>query len=262
MAKGTLHVGTSGYSYPKWKGSFYPRDLASTQFLAFYADRFSTVEINNTFYRFPTETLLIGWRDGTPDRFSFAIKANQRITHKGRLKGVQELTADFVERCHRLDDKLGPILFQLPPYLRRDDRRLTHFLASLPPGPRYAIEFRHESWYDEATFCALRDAGVAFCVAEAEETAAPRLATAEFAYLRLRKESYQPKELRDWRSWIEEQLKRGRDVYAYLKHDEAGVSPELALRLLGSGSSAATPSLAPKRRTASRARRKAGKRGR
>lgn len=232
MGRGTLRVGTSGYSYPEWKGAFYPEDLPPSEFLAFYARRFSSVEINNTFYRFPAESLLDGWRDGTPDGFSFAVKANQRITHQGRLKDADEPTRDFVERCRRLGEKLGPILFQLPPYLRRDDERLRLLLAALPPDVRCAVEFRHESWFDDATFGALADAGVALCVAEGEKIETPRITTGDFAYLRLRKESYEPRELSAWRAWIEERLADGLDLYAYLKHDDAGVSPELALRLL------------------------------
>jgi uncharacterized protein YecE (DUF72 family) len=232
MSRGTLRVGTSGYSYPEWRGAFYPEDLKASEFLAFYATRFGTVEINNTFYRFPAEPLLAGWRDGTPAGFSFAVKANQRITHRARLQDTDELARDFVERCRVLGPKLGPILFQLPPSLRRDDDRLALFLAGLPPDTRYAVEFRHESWFDDAVFQALRDAEVALCVAEGEKIETPPLATASFAYVRLRKESYEAKELRRWRHWIEERLDDGQDVYAYLKHDEAGVSPELALRLL------------------------------
>lgn len=232
MSRGTLRVGTSGYSYSAWKGAFYPKDLKPSEFLAFYATRFGTVEINNTFYRFPTPSLLAGWRDGTPEEFSFAVKANQGITHRARLKDTDELARDFVERCRVLGSKMGPLLFQLPPNFRRDDDRLALFLAGLPPDAGYAVEFRHESWFDDAVFQILRDTEVALCVAEGEKIETPALATAGFAYVRLRKESYEAKELRRWRAWIEERLDEGRDVYAYLKHDEAGVSPELALRLL------------------------------
>ncbi|MBI4514175.1 MAG: DUF72 domain-containing protein [Gemmatimonadetes bacterium] len=233
MPNGTLRVGTSGYAYPQWKGAFYPRDLPASDFLRFYAERLSSVELNNTFYRFPAEALLDGWRASTPDGFCFAVKAHQKITHQGRLKGVEEFTRDFVERCTVLGQKLGPILFQLPPYLRRDDERLAGFLASSPRGFRYTVEFRHESWFDEPIFQRLREANVALCIAEMEEGAAPpRMATADFCYLRLRKEAYEPRELREWRAWIDEQLSGGRDIFAYLKHDEEGGSPELALRLL------------------------------
>jgi uncharacterized protein YecE (DUF72 family) len=243
-----LYAGTSGYSYPGWRGSFYPERLPASRFLAHYAERLPSVEINHTFYRFPGESLLDAWRAATPEGFRFAVKANQGITHRGRLAGVAELTRDFVERCRRLGDKLGPILFQLPPHLRRDDARLDAFVASLPAGTRYAIEFRHASWFEDAVFERLRRAGIALCVSEGEELAAPRLVTADFCYLRLRRPAYAEPELRDWREWISGRLAEQRDVFAYLKHDEQGGSPETALDLLRGGREAARDEPAPTRR--------------
>ncbi len=233
MPLGRLYAGTSGYSYKEWKPAFYPEKLAAAKFLEYYAERLSTVEINNTFYRFPAAALLKAWCDGTPDGFRFAVKGNQKITHYGRLSGVGELTRDFVERCAVLGEKLGPILFQLPPNLKRDDERLAAFLAELPSGPQYALEFRHASWFDDGVLSRLRDAGVALGISEGEKIDPPRVATAGFCYVRLRKPTYEPPELAAWRGWIDEQLAAGRDVYAYLKHDEKGNSPEHALRLLG-----------------------------
>ncbi|HMQ14618.1 MAG TPA: DUF72 domain-containing protein [Phycisphaerae bacterium] len=232
MADGKLLAGTSGYSYAEWKPAFYPADLPAAQFLSYYAGRLATVEINNTFYRFPAEKQLADWSAHTPVGFVFAIKAVQKITHTGRLKDVGDLTRDFVERCRGLGDKLGPILFQLPPNFRRDDARLDAFLNGLPAGRRYALEFRHESWFDEAVLARLRGAGVALCISEGEHLDSPRVATADFCYLRLRKPEYGEGELRAWRAWIVPQLHAGRDVYTYLKHDEHGESPEHALRLL------------------------------
>lgn len=233
MPKGTIHAGTSGYSYPEWKPAFYPPDLPQKRFLEFYAERFSTVEVNNTFYRFPGAAMLEGWRQRTPDRFSFAVKANQGITHRGRLANVEELTRDFVDRCRVLDEKLGPILFQLPPNFKRDEARLADFLDILDPRLRYAFEFRHSSWFDDDIFSLLADAGVAFCISEGDALEPPRVATGRFCYARLRKEDYSDAELADWRAWIETQLDGGLDAFIYLKHDEAGTSPEYALRLLG-----------------------------
>jgi uncharacterized protein YecE (DUF72 family) len=227
-----IHAGTSGYSYPEWKGSFYPDELPQSKFLEYYADRFSTVEINNTFYRFPRASLLEGWRDRTPEGFTFAVKANQGITHKGRLQAVEELTRDFIERCRLLSGKLGPILFQLPPHFKRDDERLADFLDILDPRLRYAFEFRHGSWFYEAVFELLSDAGAALCISEGDKLDTPRVATATFVYARLRKDEYGDGELADWHAWMDEQVKEGRDVFAYLKHDEEGTSPEYALRLL------------------------------
>ncbi len=232
MSSGQIYAGTSGYSYPEWKGSFYPEKLPQKGFLEFYAGKFSTVEINNTFYRFPKASLLEGWRDGTPEGFTFAVKANQGITHKGRLQDVEELTRDFVERCRLLQDKLGPILFQLPPNFKRDDERLVNFLDHLDPRLSYAFEFRHESWFDDAVFKLLADSGVALCVSEGDRLDTPRIATGRFVYARLRKDDYSDEELADWHGWMAEQAGTGRDVFAYLKHDEQGVSPEYALRLL------------------------------
>jgi len=231
MAPGRAFAGTSGYSYKEWKDAFYPADLPESKFLDFYAGKFSTVEINNTFYRFPAEKLLQSWRDGTPEGFTFAVKANQKITHFGRLQGVDQLTRDFIERTRVLGAKLGPILFQLPPNLRCDEERLARFLEVLPMG-RYAFEFRHASWFEEKVLQRLRDVGVALCISEGEELDTPKVATGPFLYLRLRKEDYGDGELADWRAWIAGQLEEGRDAFVYLKHDEKGVSPERALRLL------------------------------
>jgi uncharacterized protein YecE (DUF72 family) len=232
MNAGQVYAGTSGYSYPEWKGSFYPEKLPQKGFLAYYAGKFSTVEINNTFYRFPKASLLEGWRDGTPEGFRFAVKANQGITHKGRLQDVEELTRDFVERCKLLEDKLGPILFQLPPYFKRDDERLADFLDHLDPRLRYGFEFRHESWFDDEVFKLLADSGVALCVSEGDKLDTPRIATGCFVYARLRRDEYGDEELAGWHAWMADQAAAGRDVFAYLKHDEEGSSPEYALRLL------------------------------
>lgn len=232
MARGRVFAGTSGYSYKEWKGAFYPAELSESEFLGYYAGKFSTVEINNSFYRFPSQKLLEGWRDGTPEGFTFAVKANQRITHFGRLQGVEKVTRDFVERTRVLGTKLGPILFQLPPNLRGDEERLAGFLDLLPADVRYAFEFRHASWFEEKVLQRLRDLGIALCISEGEELDTPKLATASFLYLRLRKEDYGEAELTAWRAWIAGQLDEGRDAFVYLKHDEKGVSPERALRLL------------------------------
>ncbi|MEE8191346.1 MAG: DUF72 domain-containing protein [Gemmatimonadales bacterium] len=232
MSTTAIHAGTSGFSYPEWKGAFYPEKLPQKGFLEYYAGKFSTVEINNTFYRFPRSSLLEGWRDGTPDGFTFAVKANQGITHKGRLRNVEELTRDFVERCRLLEGKLGPILFQLPPNFKRDDERLADFLNLLDPRLRYAFEFRHESWFDDDVFKLLSHGGTALCISEGDKLDTPRVATGSFVYARLRKDEYTDEELADWHAWMSGQVEEGRDVFAYLKHDEDGVSPEYALRLL------------------------------
>lgn len=232
MSQGEIRAGTSGFSYPEWKGSFYPEKLPQAKFLEYYAEKFATVEINNTFYRFPRSDLLEGWRDRTPDGFTFAVKANQGITHKGRLQDIEDLTRDFVERCKLLEDKLGPILFQLPPHFKRDVERLANFLDSLDPRLLYAFEFRHASWFEDEVFQLLSDGGAALCVSEGDKLDTPRVATGNFVYARLRKDEYTDEELAEWHAWMAEQAKSGRDVFAYLKHDEEGASPEYAIQLL------------------------------
>ncbi len=203
--------------------------------LRYYGTQFRTVEINNTFYRFPMTSLLENWRDSTPDDFIFAVKAVQRITHKARLKDVEDLNRDFIGRCRLLADKLGPILYQLPPYLKRDDERLGQFLEGLDPRLRYAFEFRHASWFTDPVFELLSDAGAALCVSQGEKLDTPRVATGRYVYVRLRKDAYTDEELADWHAWMAEQVDAGRSVFAYLKHDEEGASPEYALRLLAGG---------------------------
>jgi len=224
--RGAIRAGTSGYAYKEWRGSLFPADLKPDDFLRAYAARFSTVEINNTFYRFPTNDVLAQWTAETPPGFTFAVKANQRITHRYRLKNVQEVTVSFVERCRALGDRLGPILFQCPPAFRRDDERLAAFVSALPRGPRYAIELRNESWFETPVLDLLAGCGVAFVQSEDGKLETPREITADFCYVRLRRDDYDPRRLDDWRQWIDAQRDAGRDVYVYVKHDEGGASPE------------------------------------
>jgi uncharacterized protein YecE (DUF72 family) len=224
---GKIYSGTSGWAYPSWKPDFYPEKLASAKFLGHYATRLNTVEINYTFRRFPTEKLLCGWSDATPPDFQFAIKANQKITHVSRLKNVGDFTLDFVRALQPLatQQKLGPILFQLPPYLKADLTPLKEFLALIPGGVRAAFEFRHASWFTEEIYAAMRDANIALCNAESEKLETPDVQTADFAYLRLRKENYSTAE----RQAIAAKaiaLARNGDAYIYFKHEE---TPEGAL---------------------------------
>lgn len=229
---GAIFAGTSGYSYKEWKGTLFPDELTQDRFLSCYAGKFATVEINNTFYRFPTQKVLEQWVAETPPGFTFAIKANQRITHRYRFKNVEQVTISFVERCRSIGDRLGPILFQCPPVFRRDDERLARFLATLPPDGRYAIEFRNKSWFEQPVVELLRDSGVAFVQSEDHKLETPREVTADFCYIRLRKDGYTESRLEDWRDWILGRRQEGRDVYVYLKHDESGASPEAQIRLL------------------------------
>ncbi|HEY7791755.1 MAG TPA: DUF72 domain-containing protein [Vicinamibacterales bacterium] len=227
-----IQVGTSGYNYPEWKGSFYPADLATAKMLPYYADRFPTVEINYTFYRAPTETLLAGWARATPDSFRFTLKAPRRITHDAKLRGVSELTRNFCAVAATLGPKLGALLFQLPPSLKKDLPRLDAFLDELPAAAPAAFEFRHASWFDEETFERLRARNLALCIAESEKLATPAIVTGPVGYFRLRDEGYTPADLKRWAAVIQRATANCRDVFVYFKHEEAGKGPEFAKQLI------------------------------
>src|ERR1700720_3440950 len=222
-----LYAGTSGWAYPSWKPGFYPAKLASAKFLNHYATRLNTVEVNYTFRRFPTEKLLRGWIAATPVNFQFAIKAHQKITHVARLRDVAEFTSDFLRSLQPLDEekKLGPVLFQLPPFLKCDAALLKDFLAALPKSLRAAFEFRHASWFSEKIYGVLREANAALCNAESEKLETPDVQTANFSYLRLRKEEYSAKERKELEQRIA-RLGNAGDVYIYFKHED---TPEGAL---------------------------------
>lgn len=213
-----LLVGTSGYAFAEWKGPFYPEDLPDNQMLAFYASRFPTVEINNTFYRLPKESVLAGWAAQVPDEFTFAIKASQRITHHARLKPeAAELVEYLLRTTAVLGSRLGPILFQLPPNLKRDIDRLRTFLALLPAGRRFTVEFRHPSWFEDDVLAALRAHDVALCVSQQNDFEAPMLATASWGYLRLHRFDYDGAALVEWARRISTQA--WADAYVFFKHD-------------------------------------------
>jgi uncharacterized protein YecE (DUF72 family) len=222
-----LYAGTSGWAYPSWKPDFYPAKLASAKFLGHYASRLNTVEVNYTFRRFPTEKLLRRWIEGTPAGFQFAIKANQKITHVARLRNVAEFTGDFLRSLQCLDEekKLGPVLFQFPPFLKCDVGLLKEFLATLPRSLRAAFEFRHASWFSEEVYAALRKANAALCNAESEKLETPDVQTADFGYLRLRKPKYAAEERKALQQRVAE-LSAKDDVYVYFKHED---TPEGAL---------------------------------
>jgi uncharacterized protein YecE (DUF72 family) len=226
---GTLRVGTSGFAYKEWKGPFYPAGLPDRAMLGHYATRFPTVEINYTFRRQPSPTTLEGWREQTPEGFSFGLKAHQRITHTLRLADADEAVSRFLEAVRALGDRLGPILFQCPPNLPFDRRRIESFLAYLPPTFRYAMEFRHPSWEEAKPI--LAGQGVAWCAAETDEASVAEFPTEPFVYLRLRKTEYQDEELASWAKRIRPIVGSGTDVYAYLKHEDKGAGPIWAERL-------------------------------
>lgn len=213
-----VRVGTSGFAFKEWKGPFYPEDLKDDAMLGYYAGKYPTVEINNTFYRLPREHVLQDWASQVHDGFSFSIKASQRITHYARLKTDASSALEFLLRnTSTLGDKLGPILFQLPPNMQKNLERLQAFLTLLPRDRRFTMEFRHESWFDEDVFAALREHDVALCVGESEEFTGVNVATASWGYLRLHRQDYTDAMLAEWQARLTAHT--WSDAYVFFKHD-------------------------------------------
>ena len=231
VSRPMVWVGTSGYNYPEWKGSFYPADLPSARMLPYYAARFPTVEINYTFYRMPTEKLAAGWAAKTPSPYRLTLKAPRRITHDNRLRNCADLVDAFCRVAGTLDDKLGALLFQLPPSAKKDVALLDEFLAQLPPRVRAAFEFRHASWLVEEVFARLAARNIALCVADSEKMSTPVRVTADYAYFRLRDEGYGTANSTRWAESIADATASCREVFVYFKHEEEGKGPEFA-RLL------------------------------
>jgi uncharacterized protein YecE (DUF72 family) len=227
----TIFSGTSGYSYKEWKGSFYPEKIAAAEMLAFYATRLPAVEINNTFYRLPKTSVLEAWAGQVPPGFRFSIKASRRITHLKRLKDAADETAYLLETVAALGERLGAILFQLPPNLRLDLPRLEGFLELLPPDTRAVFEFRHPSWSDPAVRDLLASRGFALCVADTDDAPASEIpVTASWAYLRLRRPGYSESDLKAWVKRLEGAGLR--EAFVFFKHEGEGVGPRLAARFL------------------------------
>jgi uncharacterized protein YecE (DUF72 family) len=227
----TVFAGTSGYSYAEWKGPFYPSGLASRDMLRFYAERLPAVEINNTFYRLPKASVLEAWAAQVPAGFRFAIKASRRITHLKRLRDVAEETDYLLRTTATLGACRGPILFQLPPNLRKDLDRLERFLALLPDTVRATLEFRHSSWFDEDVFARLRERNVALCIADADgDAVAEPVPTADWGYLRLRRPDYGPADLIRWAARV--RALPWTDAYVFFKHEDEGAGPRLAAAFL------------------------------
>ena len=226
-----LYVGTSGYAYKEWKGNFYPKDLPAKQMLHYYGTHFRSVEINNTFYRMPTTALLQAWADEVPADFHFVLKAPQRITHLARLQDADETVATLLDVAATLQQRLGALLFQLPPNLKKDVARLRAFLALLPPQPRVAFEFRHASWFDDAVFALLHAHRAALCIADAEgDIEVPVVATADWGYLRLRRPDYDAAALQAWAQRLRQQ--DWQDAFVFFKHEDAGRGTQLAARFI------------------------------
>jgi uncharacterized protein YecE (DUF72 family) len=224
-----LLAGTSGYSYKEWLGHFYPEKLPGSEMLRYYAERFTTVEINNTFYRMPAESMLALWIEQVPPYFAFTLKAPKRITHDNRLRDTEANVTEFLRRANTLGGKLGVLLFQLPPYLKKDLPRLTDFLALLPPGQQVAFEFRNDSWQDDEVYETLRSRGAILCVTDTDEGDTPFVATANCGYVRLRRTHYDDADLGAWSDQIA--AKALPRTYVYFMHEDEALGTRFAKRL-------------------------------
>ena len=224
-----LLAGTSGYSYKEWLGRFYPEKLPATAMLRYYAEHFATVEINNTFYRMPAESIFARWAEEVPDNFAFTLKASRRITHEKRLRETASDVTEFLRRAATLGNKLGVLLFQLPPFLKKDTPRLRDFLGTLPSDSRVAFEFRNASWHDDEVYEALRARGAMLCVTDTDEGDTPFVATADCGYVRLRRSHYDDGGLRAWVERIAAQ--RLARTYVYFMHEDEALGTRFAQRL-------------------------------
>ena len=225
------YVGTSGYSYKEWKGSFYPEKFAAKEMLPFYAARFDTVELNNTFYRVPQPTMIESWISQVPETFRFSVKASQRITHFKRLKEANEVTKYFLETVMALGERLGVVLFQLPPNMKKDTDRLASFLEQLPETISAAFEFRHPTWFDDDVIQLLKNHNRVLCVSDTDDLPASHIdRTAEWGYLRLRRVNYGEPELLSWVDRIKSQ--GWQSVYVFFKHEDEATGPKLASRFI------------------------------
>ena len=232
-----IHIGTSGWQYKHWKGPFYPKGLPMNRFLVHYAKHLHTVEINNSFYQLPKEKTLLRWHNNVPSEFIFAVKASRHITHMKKLKDPDEPVSNFLERIGKIGDKLGPILFQLPPNFSLNVQRLQAFLKVLPTGFRYAFEFRDPSWFHPEVYGALGEHGASFCIYDLAGRLSPKEETAGFIYIRLHgpgrpyQGRYEIMVLEEWAGDLSAWAKEGKEIYCYFDNDEAGYAAQDALRL-------------------------------
>lgn len=223
-----VHVGTSGYNYPEWRGSFYPEKFPPKQMFGYYAERFHTVEINYTFYRMPTVKTTTGWLEQAPPGFAYTLKAPKRITHILRLKDAAEQLGFFCESARVLGPHLACLLFQLPPFFKCDTGTLDTFLAAMPADVRPAFEFRHDSWLNDDVYAILKARSAALCIADFGDKTTPIQPTARHGYFRLRDEGYSPADLDNWAARLVEQSAAWDDAFIYFKHEDAGKGPEFA----------------------------------
>ena len=224
-------IGTSGFQYAEWKGTFYPQDLSTAKMLPFYAERFSTTEINYTFRRIPSAKTIENWWKSTPERFKFSLKAPQKVTHFSKLRDCGDTLRYFYQVIFDLEGKLGPVLFQLPPAFKKDAPLLTEFLHDFPTGMKAAFEFQHASWFDDEILALLKSKNLALCIADSEKLSTPVVATADYGYLRLRREDYQSSDVIRWAEALREKEGIWSDAFVYFKHEESGMGPKLAGQL-------------------------------
>lgn len=231
------YIGTSGWHYNHWQGRFYPEDLSRAKWLEFYARNFTTVELNNSFYRLPSANAFAGWYELAPANFAFAVKVSRFITHIKRLKNTEEAVANFIDRARILDDKLGPLLYQLPPNMHRNDEVLESFLSTLPLGLRHVIEFRHQSWLEDGVLEILHKYNAGLCVFDMPGMSCPLAATADFAYIRFHGSSelyasyYSDEELADWARRLAELAPGLEAVYIYFNNDAEAFAVKNAITL-------------------------------
>jgi uncharacterized protein YecE (DUF72 family) len=226
-----FYVGTSGYSYKEWKGSFYPEKLAAKDMLPYYASKLHAVELNNTFYRMPKPEMVTSWKEQVPDNFRFSVKASQRITHFKRLKEADAETKYMLDTVSTLQDRLGVVLFQLPPNMKKDLERLDNFLKMLPPTIPATFEFRHPTWFDDEVLALLRSHNRPLCVSDTDDLPASHVdATADWGYLRLRRVVYEENDLADWVKRINDQ--KWNAAYVFFKHEDEGTGPKLAAKFM------------------------------
>lgn len=226
-----IYIGTSGYNYPEWKGSFYPADLPAAKMLPYYAERFGTVEINYTFYRMPNAKLVDGWAKQTPDPFRLTLKAPRRITHDRKLKETGDLVRGFCDVAATLGPRLGALLFQLPPTFKCDLAVFDDFLQTLPPKLTAAFEFRHASWLQDDVYERLRQRNLALCIADAADRSTPIVETADYGYLRLRDEGYEAADIQRWADELRARASTWKETFVYFKHEDEGKGALFAQQL-------------------------------
>jgi len=227
-----LWIGTSGFQYPEWKGTFYPETLPASKMLSFYSERLSSTEINYTFRRIPSQKTIDGWSDATPERFQFSLKAPQRVTHFSKLRDCADTLRYFHQVTTGLGTKLGAVLFQLPPSFKKETDVLAAFLEELPTGMRAALEFRHSSWFDDEVFALLKARNSALCIADSDKLSTPLEATADYGYFRLRREDYTTTDIERWADALKAKQACWSDAFVYFKHEEGGIGPKRAGEML------------------------------